>query len=358
MRAKYDRRFTGIWIPSDVWERKDLCPNEKFLLAEIDSLDGDEGCYASNEYLASVIGVSTMRIVQMLKRLRDRNLIKTESFNGRKRVMKSSLKRDVIIMQTNNILLGRDIINYKAEQENSNSNSLKDNDLQGEKKSLENSIDNRVIRKKEEKDNFMHLFPKHFQNDISFIKAWNEWLQYRKETKHTITMTSAKKQVETLSSCSIKGAISCIDKSIEMGWRGLFPTKQLIVQEPKERKTPPSNSLSVATFKLAGNSFHSYDWESLLLEHERYYEKISSVLKGRHKDFLEDRLSCCKEMMERFSTFILEKYSGFDSIEPQMLRPTGKMFQKFISNEFKMNNIPISLFKGEIADATIYTKED
>lgn len=37
------RKFKGIWIPANVWLGTELSIIEKVLLAEIDSLDNDEG---------------------------------------------------------------------------------------------------------------------------------------------------------------------------------------------------------------------------------------------------------------------------------------------------------------------------
>ena len=44
---KLKRSFKGIWIPAHIWLNKSLSIQEKVFLAEIDSLDNDDGCYAS-----------------------------------------------------------------------------------------------------------------------------------------------------------------------------------------------------------------------------------------------------------------------------------------------------------------------
>ena len=64
-----ERGFKGIWIPKEIWLNKELSPTEKILLAEIDSLDNGNGCYASNEYFAKFFDLTVRRIQQYLKRL-------------------------------------------------------------------------------------------------------------------------------------------------------------------------------------------------------------------------------------------------------------------------------------------------
>ena len=46
------RDFKGVWFPAEVWLDERLTALDKFILMEIDSLDNDDGCYASNEHLA------------------------------------------------------------------------------------------------------------------------------------------------------------------------------------------------------------------------------------------------------------------------------------------------------------------
>lgn len=49
--------------------------SEKVLLVEIDSLDGENGCFASNEYLADFFKLSKDRISKMISSLREKGYI-------------------------------------------------------------------------------------------------------------------------------------------------------------------------------------------------------------------------------------------------------------------------------------------
>ena len=56
------RAFKGIWIPSTIWLDKDISIHEKVMLAEIDSLDNKDGCFASNAYFAEFFSLSKRRV--------------------------------------------------------------------------------------------------------------------------------------------------------------------------------------------------------------------------------------------------------------------------------------------------------
>lgn len=69
------RAFKGIWIPKVITEDARLTAMHKMLLAEVDSLDHGEGCFATNEYLASRIGTTKGNVAQMFVYLRSLGLI-------------------------------------------------------------------------------------------------------------------------------------------------------------------------------------------------------------------------------------------------------------------------------------------
>ena len=70
------RGFKGIWIPKEIWLSRDLTLQEKVFLAEIDSLDNDKGCFASNKYFSDFFGLTKSRCSQVIKSLEDKGYIK------------------------------------------------------------------------------------------------------------------------------------------------------------------------------------------------------------------------------------------------------------------------------------------
>ncbi len=71
------RDFKGIWIPREIWLSQDLNLTERILLVEIDSLDGINGCYASNEYFAKFLGISKDRVSKLISGLCQKGYLKT-----------------------------------------------------------------------------------------------------------------------------------------------------------------------------------------------------------------------------------------------------------------------------------------
>lgn len=85
--------FKGIWIPIEIWLNKALSVNEKFLLAEINSLDcGEDHCSASNQELMDKLCMSERTVQKALKNLKALGYVSFVSFNGRKRFIKSNLR--------------------------------------------------------------------------------------------------------------------------------------------------------------------------------------------------------------------------------------------------------------------------
>lgn len=73
-----ERAFRGIWIPKEIWLSKELTLQEKVFLVEIDSLDNDNGCFASNKYFAEFFGLSNSRASQVVKSLQEKGYIKID----------------------------------------------------------------------------------------------------------------------------------------------------------------------------------------------------------------------------------------------------------------------------------------
>ena len=92
----HSRNFKGIWIPASLWLMPGLSANETVLAAEIDSLDGEFGCIATNRYFCEFLKIkSEETISRMIKKLKTLGLVYQESYNGRRRVLRSRLDEKV-----------------------------------------------------------------------------------------------------------------------------------------------------------------------------------------------------------------------------------------------------------------------
>src|SRR5699024_12324925 len=65
---------------------------EKLFLVEIDSLDNDKGCFASNAHFAEFFGITKGRCTQIIKSLEKKGLVtiklEREGMNESKRIIK------------------------------------------------------------------------------------------------------------------------------------------------------------------------------------------------------------------------------------------------------------------------------
>lgn len=76
VKQKEDPRgFKGVWIPKEIWLDKKLSLIEKVFLVEIDSLDNENGCFATNEYFARFFGVSKDRCKRIISELEKKGKI-------------------------------------------------------------------------------------------------------------------------------------------------------------------------------------------------------------------------------------------------------------------------------------------
>ncbi len=92
--ADNQRDFKGVWIPRKVWLDEELSALDKVILTEIDSLDmGEDGCWASNKYIADFCQCTERTVSAAISKLIDRGYVYLESFDGRKRVLRSRVEK-------------------------------------------------------------------------------------------------------------------------------------------------------------------------------------------------------------------------------------------------------------------------
>lgn len=92
----YERDFKGVWVPREVWLNGELGWTEKMLLVEIESLDNENGCFASNEHFATFFGLSKNRISKMVSTLKEKGYITVKMVykEGSKQIDKRIIRVD------------------------------------------------------------------------------------------------------------------------------------------------------------------------------------------------------------------------------------------------------------------------
>jgi|SRR5690625_3690090 len=77
-----NRAFKGVWIPKEIWLSDKLTLQEKVFLVEIDSLDNEKGCFASNKHFANFFNLSKNRCSEVIKSLEAKGLISIRYIKG------------------------------------------------------------------------------------------------------------------------------------------------------------------------------------------------------------------------------------------------------------------------------------
>lgn len=181
------RDFKGIWIPSEIWLNENLTVMEKLFLVEIDSLDNDKGCFASNKYFSDFFGISKGRCSQIIKSLEEKKLIKSEMIRDGK-VVSMRILRVVNKLNTLVNILNTPIKNTK----------------QGY---LENAQENNT----------------YINNTLLNKDAFLEWLVFRHESKKKkVSMDAQNKLIKKMSGFTKEQQQEVINNSIENDWQGLF----------------------------------------------------------------------------------------------------------------------------------------
>ena len=78
----------GVWIPGEVAFNEDLSFTERFVFWIVEGLDNEEThCFASNEYIAGIMGVKESTIRNSISKLVKKGYLRRVSFDGRTRVI-------------------------------------------------------------------------------------------------------------------------------------------------------------------------------------------------------------------------------------------------------------------------------
>ena len=118
-----ERDFKGVWIPKEIWLDTRLNALDKIILVEVNSLDGADGCFASNEYLAEFCQCSEAKVSKSISLLTELGYIEVVKFDGRKRFLKTCLVKNT--SHVKNTSQPSKI--YEADLENLQDNNINNN---------------------------------------------------------------------------------------------------------------------------------------------------------------------------------------------------------------------------------------
>ena len=216
-----NRDFKGVWIPKEVYLDTRLTALEKIILVEIDSLDnGEDGCFASNDYLAEFCQCTNVKVSTSISKLVELGYLEKVGFDGRRRILKSRLKLSLRQTQTK----------FKTDTNKVYSNN-KDN-------------------KKVNKDIYSDV-------PAEIKDAFMEWVEMRKSIKKPITskrtVTRALNKLNELSQDTSE-QIKLIELAIDKCWLGFYPLKQekpvksqnFVPEPPKYKELTPDPEIETS----------------------------------------------------------------------------------------------------------------
>ena len=187
-----ERDFKGIWIPKEVWINKSLKLIEKLFLVEIDSLDNEHGCYASNKYFSEFFGITKGRCSQVITKLNEKGLVDIKF----KREGKVIISRIIKVVNKLNRVVNDDVLPIKKnkggylkndEDNNTIYNNTSNNNIRFQKPKISEIKDYCLERKNNiEADRFFDYYEsKGWMVGKNKMKNWKaavrNWENMRKE---------------------------------------------------------------------------------------------------------------------------------------------------------------------------------
>jgi hypothetical protein len=203
-------KFTGVWIPAGVFQHTTLSITAKVVYGVVEALDNDDGCFASNAYLSRHLGLSVRQLQNVIKELDDANLITRVEQDGR-RVIRTVEK--IAITKA----LGGEVncVGGVKKTSRGGCNKLHPYSKEDNKESINTKGQPVNI------DSIPWTSELPFSSEV-FSKAWQSWLDYRKELKKPLKDATVKAQWKEFVKWGEAGAIASIEQSIKNGWQGLF----------------------------------------------------------------------------------------------------------------------------------------
>lgn len=192
--AENKRAFRGVWIPAEVWTDENLSFTLKGLLVEIDSLDCEpDGCYASNTHFAKFLNIDRQYVSQLISKLCEMEYVRLESFDGRKRVLRSLMKK----------VYGQRVIVERAEQQ----------PVDTKQQAASYAADLEQLYK----------IP-------DFMEAWFDFMQNRKKIRRPMTPAAMKLVLRGLikirDEFGTADVIASLNRSTKNGYPDVYPPKQ------------------------------------------------------------------------------------------------------------------------------------
>ena len=212
--------FSGVFIPREVLLDADISASGKIIFAIIQSLDNEKGCFASNEYIGQMIGLSESSVRASIGDLVKKNYVSRVVNECGLRTIRTCSTASFLPPQQETITPRQ--ISSDPPPENNRPPA-------GKLAPYGNKDNNRDIK--------TLLLPP-LPHSEAFGTVWTDWVEYRKERKKPLTPTTIKQQLDFLSNLNENDATQSIILSIRNGWLGIFPPSGTTNKQSKYQAKP------------------------------------------------------------------------------------------------------------------------
>ena len=202
-------------IPANIRYDSNLNANSKLIYGEITALTNEKGyCWASNDYFASLYGVSKKTISLWIKDLKDNGYIDVKLIyrEGSKQIVNRYLQ----------------ICN---EGTHKNVNTPPHKNVKENNTLINNTTNNTFNIKKEKRKTEFDLLIESYTDDLQLRNTIYEFIKMRKAIRSPMTSNALKLMLNKLDKlapndihCDIR--ISILEQSIMNSWKGVFEIKE------------------------------------------------------------------------------------------------------------------------------------
>ena len=237
-----ERAFKGIWIPKEIWLNENLTLLEKVFLVEIDSLDNEEGCYASNEYFSGFFKLSKNRCSEVIKSLEKKGLVKVSyKYKPNTKLIE---KRIIKVLEKSSIGI-RDIDEGTRNLDRGYSENLEDNNTV-----FNNTNNNSKYIDKENTPNKLKEFSNLYEQNIGLINGITA--EYLIELSETIDVDLFKRAIEIATDkgkCNLGYIKGIIKQWLDVNIKTLEQLEAYKLQQQYKKKGVKTNGSSTKRTK-------------------------------------------------------------------------------------------------------------
>lgn len=224
------RGFKGIWIPAEIWLSEELTIMEKLFFVEIQSLDNQDGCYASNQHFAKFFGVTKGRCSQIINALKDKGFITVEYLKDDKETKGRIIKSTVKLVKNDNERLNTPYLenadrvfnklNTPYLENAKDSNTLFSNTFRNKEKNTTYS------KRKTQKTSFIDEMVNDYTDNQELLDSLFDFVDMRKQIKKPITtkstVTRLLNKLDKLSGGDDDKKIKLLNASIDHCWQDVY----------------------------------------------------------------------------------------------------------------------------------------